>query len=163
LAAAIAATVGVGRPEDILPHGIALHRALPGVGQNLQDHLDFTQGWTTRDTDNFGLGAVGGLRLLGQLLPWKRHGEGLIATPFAEGAAFLKTRAELERPDIQLHFCIAIVDDHARKLHAGYGFSCTCACCVRIRVGAWGCNRPIRWPIRSSTPAILPTRATWPP
>lgn len=114
---------GVGRPEDILPHGIALHHALPGVGQNLQDHLDFTQGWTTRDTDNFGLGVVGGLRLLGQLLPWKRHGEGLIATPFAEGAAFLKTRPELERPDIQLHFCIAIVDDHARKLHAGYGFS----------------------------------------
>jgi Choline dehydrogenase and related flavoproteins len=35
---------GVGRPEDILPHGIALHHALPGVGQNLQDHLDFTQG-----------------------------------------------------------------------------------------------------------------------
>lgn len=30
----------------------------------------------------------------------------------------------LTRPDIQLHFVVAIVDDHARKLHMGYGYSC---------------------------------------
>ncbi len=42
----------------------------------------------------------------------------------AEGAAFLKTDPNLARPDIQLHFVIGITDDHARKLHLGYGFSC---------------------------------------
>lgn len=32
---------GVGRPQDITPHGIEMMHELPGVGQNLQDHLDF--------------------------------------------------------------------------------------------------------------------------
>ena len=48
----------------------------------------------------------------------------MIATPFAEGAGFLKTDPALDKPDVQLHFVISIVDDHARKLHLGYGFSC---------------------------------------
>ena len=48
----------------------------------------------------------------------------MLASPFAEGAAFLKTEPGLDRPDIQLHFVVAIVDDHARKLHLGHGFSC---------------------------------------
>ena len=48
----------------------------------------------------------------------------MISTPFAEGAAFLKTDPSLDRPDIQLHFVISVVDNHARRLHAGYGYSC---------------------------------------
>ena len=47
----------------------------------------------------------------------------MIATPFAEGAGFIKSSPELARPDLQLHFVISVVDDHARKLHMGYGFS----------------------------------------
>lgn len=48
----------------------------------------------------------------------------MFASPFAEGAAFLKSDPALDRPDLQLHFVISILDDHARKLHYGYGFSC---------------------------------------
>jgi choline dehydrogenase-like flavoprotein len=58
------------------------------------------------------------------MLKWWRTGTGMIASPFAEGAAFLKTDPSLDRPDIQLHFVIAVVDDHARRLHLGYGYSC---------------------------------------
>jgi choline dehydrogenase-like flavoprotein len=47
----------------------------------------------------------------------------MLATPFAEGAAFLKTAPSLARPDVQLHFVIGLVDNHARNLHLGYGFS----------------------------------------
>jgi choline dehydrogenase-like flavoprotein len=39
---------GVGRPEDIRRHGIAMVHELPGVGQNLQDHLDFILGWKSK-------------------------------------------------------------------------------------------------------------------
>ncbi|WP_198972335.1 GMC family oxidoreductase [Xylophilus sp. ASV27] len=115
---------GVGRPEDITPHGIRMVHALPGVGQNLQDHLDFVQGFKSRDTDNFGIGLAGGLRLLGHIARWARDGTGMIATPFAEGAAFFRSSPSVERADLQLHFVISIVEDHARRLHAGYGFSC---------------------------------------
>ncbi len=115
---------GIGRESDIRPHGIGMLLELPGVGQNLQDHIDFTLSYTTRDRDNFGIGIGPSIRLIGQILKWRKDGTGLVATPFAEGAAFLKTDPGLSRPDIQLHFIISIVDDHARKLHWGNGFSC---------------------------------------
>lgn len=115
---------GVGRAEDITPHGIDMVHELPGVGQNLQDHLDFILAYKTKDLDNFGLSLRGGLKLMGHINTWRKTGQGMLATPFAEGAAFLKTEPELERPDIQLHFVIGIVDDHARKLHLGHGYSC---------------------------------------
>ncbi|WP_421859355.1 GMC family oxidoreductase [Oricola sp.] len=115
---------GIGRPEDITQHGIEMVHELPGVGQNLQDHLDFILAWKSKDTDNFGIGVTGTINLAKHILAWRRDGSGMIATPFAEGAGFLKTAPDLDRPDVQLHFVISIVDDHARKLHMGYGFSC---------------------------------------
>lgn len=115
---------GVGATSDLEPHGIAVHHELPGVGQNLQDHLDFALIFKTTDTDNFGIGPAGAARLLRHIQRWSKTGVSMAATPFAEGAAFLKTTPDLERPDIQLHFTIAMVDDHARKLHYGYGYSC---------------------------------------
>ncbi|WP_171206535.1 GMC family oxidoreductase [Ruegeria sp. HKCCA0235A] len=115
---------GVGAKSDLEPHGIAIHHELPGVGRNLQDHLDFALIFKTKDTDNFGIGPAGAERLLRHIRRWSKTGVSMAATPFAEGAAFLKTTPDLERPDIQLHFTIAMVDDHARKLHYGYGYSC---------------------------------------
>lgn len=115
---------GIGRAQDITPHGIALAHELPGVGQNLQDHLDFTLGYKSRDADNFGIGLRGTVNLVKHILEWRKTGRGMVATAFGEGGAFLKTDAGLERPDIQIHFVISVVDDHARRLHLGYGYSC---------------------------------------
>ncbi|TDE39756.1 GMC family oxidoreductase [Antarcticimicrobium sediminis] len=115
---------GVGAADDLRLHGIDLVHELPGVGRNLQDHLDFILSSKSRDTDNFGIGVGASLAMLKHILRWRRDGGGMVATPFAEGAGFLKTDPGLDRPDIQLHFVISIVDDHARKLHLGHGFSC---------------------------------------
>ncbi len=115
---------GIGAAEDLTKHGIAVRHNLPGVGKNLQDHLDFILSYKTRDTDNFGISPVASAKLTRHLLRWRKTGVSMAATPFAEGAGFLKTSADLDRPDIQLHFTIALVDDHARKLHYGHGFTC---------------------------------------
>ncbi|RIX81676.1 GMC family oxidoreductase [Acidovorax cavernicola] len=115
---------GIGDPDELARHGIAVRHALPGVGQNLQDHTDFIVAYKSKQTDMFGIGPVGGLHLLKAIGRWRRDGTGMVATPFAEGGAFIKSSPELRRPDLQLHFVIAITDDHARKLHAGFGFSC---------------------------------------
>jgi choline dehydrogenase-like flavoprotein len=112
---------GVGRPEDIVPLGLDMVHDSPGVGQNLQDHLDFILAWKTGDTDNFGIGLAAAKNLVGHIGAWRREGGGMLATPFAEGAGFLKTRPDLDRPDAQLHFVIGIVDNHARRLHLGHG------------------------------------------
>ncbi|KUJ73611.1 GMC family oxidoreductase [Ruegeria profundi] len=115
---------GIGSGADLTRHGIAVRHNLPGVGKNLQDHLDFILSYKTRDTDNFGIGAFATANLLRHLWRWRQTGVSMAATPFAEGAGFLKTSPDLDRPDIQLHFVISLVDDHARKLHYGHGFSC---------------------------------------
>ncbi|MBO9646078.1 MAG: GMC family oxidoreductase N-terminal domain-containing protein [Pseudacidovorax sp.] len=114
---------GIGAPQELGRHGIEVAHALPGVGRNLQDHTDFILAWRSKQTDLFGIGAAGTWNLLKAIAQWRRDGTGMIATPFAEAGGFLKTSAGLERPDVQLHFVISVVDDHARKLHAGYGFS----------------------------------------
>ena len=115
---------GIGDPAELARHGIAVQQALPGVGKNLQDHADFIVSYRSKETDMFGIGAVGAVNLTKAIFEWRKTGKGMIATPFAEGAGFIKSSPELARPDLQLHFVISIVDDHARKLHMGYGFSC---------------------------------------
>lgn len=123
---------GIGRPDDLRRHGIDVVQELHGVGQNLRDHLDFTLIYKSKDTDLLGIGFAGSVGLIKHILQWRKDGTGLIATPYAEAGAFLKTDRTLARPDIQLHFVIAMVDDHARKLHLGYGFSCH-VCVLRPR------------------------------
>ena len=115
---------GIGPAVELAAHGIPVAHELPGVGKNLQDHLDFILAWKSRRTDLMGIGLRGMPGLIGHMLRWRRDGGGMIATPYAEAGAFLKSDPAIERPDLQLHFCIAIVDDHGRKLHMGYGFSC---------------------------------------
>ena len=55
---------------------------------------------------------------------YRRERRGMVTTNFAEAGGFLKTCSGLTTPDIQLHFVVAMVDDHARHLFAGHGFSC---------------------------------------
>ena len=123
---------GVGRPDDLQRHGIGVTHELPGVGQNLRDHLDFILAYKSKDTDLLGIGAAGTVALVKHILQWRKDGTGLIASPGAEVGAFLKTDRSLARPDIQLHFVVSIIDDHARKLHLGYGYSCH-VCVLRPR------------------------------
>lgn len=115
---------GIGPAKELAAQNVPVAHDLPGVGKNLQDHLDFIMSWKSRDTDMMGLGLRGMVNLVKHMLQWRKDGTGMIATPYAEGGAFLKSDPGLERPDLQLHFIIAIVDNHGRKMHLGYGFSC---------------------------------------
>ena len=115
---------GIGRPEDIRPHGIEMRHALPGVGQNLQDHLDLVLGYRTRHRHTLGLDLRVALRLIGEAARWRRHGNSMVASTLAEAGSFFKSDPDLDRPDLQTHFVIALVEDHARKLRLGRGFSC---------------------------------------
>ncbi len=115
---------GVGRSEDIKKFGIGMVLELPGVGENLQDHLDFTLAYKTKETDMLGINFSCAIKMLGELVKWIRHGNSMIASTLSESGSFIKTDSSLDRPDVQNHFVIALVDDHLRKLHWGYGYSC---------------------------------------
>lgn len=115
---------GVGPEEELRAQGIAPVLTAPGVGRDLQDHLDYVASWRSDRDDVVGLNPAGLLRLGRAALRWRRDGTGLFATPYAEAGAFLRTTPEAGRPDLQLHFVVGIVDDHNRRLHLSPGFSC---------------------------------------
>ena len=114
---------GIGPEDELRAHGIAPVHVLPGVGANLQDHLDYTISHTSPRRDVVGLNPRGLMRLLKAGLRWRRSGEGLFASPMAEGAAFLRSSPQEDRPDLQIHFVVGIVDQHMRKLHLADGWS----------------------------------------
>ena len=115
---------GVGTSEDTKPHGIDLIHELPGVGKNLQDHIDFNFCFKTNDNNTLGFSPGGFLKILGEAAKWLIHGNSMISSTLSEAGGFLKTEPSLKRPDIQHHFVIGLIDDHLRKLHYGYGYSC---------------------------------------
>jgi len=114
---------GIGPAEHLRSRGIAVVHDLPGVGANLQDHLDYTISHVSPRRDVVGLNLRGLMRLAKAAGGWMRHGEGLFASPMAEGGAFLRSAPELELPDLQIHFVVGIVDQHMRKLHTSDGWS----------------------------------------
>lgn len=114
---------GIGPEDELRAHGIPVAQALPGVGANLQDHLDYILSWRSKRTDVVGLNPGGLWRFLRAGLEWRRTGEGLFASPMAEGGAFLRSNPQAGRPDVQLHFVIGLVDDHMRKIHLANGYS----------------------------------------
>jgi choline dehydrogenase-like flavoprotein len=115
---------GVGPGAHLQQHGISVLHDLPGVGQNLQDHPDFIFGYAAKSLDLMGISLGGTAHLAGEILRYVRSREGFIGSNYAEAGGFLKTDPALSAPDVQLHFVMALVEDHARKLRMGHGFSC---------------------------------------
>ena len=115
---------GIGDAEDICPHGIKMLHDLPGVGKNLQDHIDFNFCFKTIDKNTLGISPRGLFKILGETAKWFIHGNSMISSTLSEVGGFFKTDPSLDRPDIQNHFVIGLIDDHLRKIHYGYGYSC---------------------------------------
>ncbi|BDB28132.1 choline dehydrogenase [Cupriavidus sp. TA19] len=115
---------GIGDEPALRPHGIAVHHALPGVGQGLVDHPDYILPYKTHDTSLMGLSLRGAATMTRAFFEYRRGRTGVLASNFGEAGAFLRTDRALARPDVQLHWVTGIVDDHNRKQHLGHGMSC---------------------------------------
>ena len=121
---------GIGPGDHLASLGITPVLELPGVGDNLQDHVDFIRLFRSPDRDMFGLSLPGTFAILKAALEWRKTGTGLLTSTFAEACAFYRSKPDVTRPDIQIHFVAAMVDDHLRKMHVGHGFSAH-ACVLR--------------------------------
>lgn len=115
---------GIGPGSHLQSLGINVLHDLPGVGQNLQDHPDFIFGYESKSLDLMGISVRGTAHLGSELVKYMRTRQGFIGTNFAEAGGFLKTDPQLNAPDVQLHFVVALVEDHARRLRTAHGFSC---------------------------------------
>ena len=120
---------GIGPAEELRALGIKVAHDLPGVGKNLQDHLNVnivrraTKG-STLDSKNRGLAPVG------VALQFLLFGTGPGTSNVAEAGAFAIGDPAAATPDIQYHFIPAQVVDHARVAMDGDGVTLH-ACCLR--------------------------------
>lgn len=121
---------GIGPGAHLGEMGIPVLVDRPAVGSDLQDHIDYTAAFETEGSFFLGRSPAGTLKSLGAMVQWLFTRRGGMTSPFAEAGAFLRTGLAGERPDVQLHFLIAIVEDHGRTKVKGHGYSCH-ACVLR--------------------------------
>ncbi|WP_227270099.1 GMC family oxidoreductase [Roseobacter weihaiensis] len=93
---------GIGEPEQLAANGIEVVKSLPGVGKNLQDHLQARLVYKCNEpTLNDEVSSLMGQARIGLKYILFRAGPMTMAASLATG--FLKTRDDLETPDIQFH------------------------------------------------------------
>jgi choline dehydrogenase len=113
---------GIGDPDRLQAAGVTPVHPLRGVGENLQDHLDVILSWETPGTKT-AYSYSTGLNRLTTGLTYMLLGKGFGAQNFLEAGAFLKSRPDLDRPDLQLHCVLAIMKDHGKQSVPKDGFS----------------------------------------
>ena len=112
---------GVGPAEELKALGIDVVHHLPGVGENLQDHLEFyfqvacTKPITLYSRQNLvSKGAIGAR--------WLLRRDGLGATNHFETCGFIRSRPGIRYPDIQYHFLPLAVTYDGKGLASEHGF-----------------------------------------
>ncbi|WP_432458942.1 choline dehydrogenase [Agarivorans sp. QJM3NY_25] len=112
---------GIGEASTLAKAGIEQIHQLPGVGENLQDHLEFY----------FQFKCLKPISLNGKLDPWNKmligtrwilNKSGLGATNHFESCGFIRSKANLEWPDLQYHFLPAAMRYDGKEAFAGHGF-----------------------------------------
>ena len=104
---------GIGDPAALTALGLPVHAALPGVGANLQDHVDVAVSYRSTHkllwsrTKGWRAGLIGLQYLLGR--------KGLGASNSLETGGFLRSRPELEVPDLQIQFIPGVMANHGQK------------------------------------------------
>ena len=116
---------GIGPKADLQALGIAPLHDLPGVGRNLHDHLDVVLMLNAPQLkDSIGISPGAALKTLKAIFEWRRHRTGMLTSNAAEAGGFIRSAASEDRPDLQLHFVVAKLVNHARSLVLGHGVSC---------------------------------------
>ena len=95
---------GVGRPDVLKPLGIEVRHEIPGVGENLRDHIAPRTIWKVTQPRVTYNDRARGLGLAWHALRYVLTGTGFMNLPSAPMLGFLKTQEHLATPDLQLHF-----------------------------------------------------------
>jgi choline dehydrogenase len=112
---------GVGDQERLKAAGVAPVHHLPGVGENLQDHLEIY--FQVRCKEPVTLNAKLGLISKGLIgAQWLLFRSGLGATNHFESCGFIRSKAGVEYPDIQYHFLPGAIRYDGKAAAPGHGF-----------------------------------------
>jgi choline dehydrogenase len=113
---------GIGPAEHLRECGIAVVHDAPGVGANLQDHLDVILQWRSKRPVTLNAHSAPHRQAL-IALEWLLARKGLGRSVPTPAGAFFSTRPGLEAPDAQIHFTPGLVAPHGRGgVPAQHGF-----------------------------------------
>ena len=112
---------GIGPADHLKEHGIEVVHDLPGVGRNLQDHLEVwvQQECTQKITLNSWLGLLAKAWIGANWLFLKR---GLGTSNQFESNGYIRSRAGMKYPDIQFHFLAGAIAYDGSSAFKGHGF-----------------------------------------
>ncbi len=114
---------GIGAAEELRRVGITPAHDLPGVGKNLQDHVDGMITVRSSSSRTLGLSIANLPRILAA--PYRYFGcrKGMLTTNYVEAGGFARTRHAGAEPDIQFHFVPGYRSHRGRLVEYGHGYA----------------------------------------
>ena len=109
---------GIGPREPLTAAGIEVVRDAPGVGANLLDHL--ANGLLVRTKGVETLASADSLRNLAR---WALRGKGPLTSNLGEAVAFVRSRPELDAPDVELLLAPVLFEDEGLKQPTEHGLT----------------------------------------
>ena len=109
---------GVGPADHLRQHGVEVAHDLPGVGENLQDHLVHAVTRRTSDRSTLDLAESVG-RVAKNLFDYVVRKTGPFTSNVGEGGAFVRSDPSLDAPDVQYHFAPGFFLSHGARNPAG--------------------------------------------
>ncbi len=138
---------GIGPAAELAEHGIPVVADRPGVGKNLQDHLEiYMQFQSKQPVTLYKYWNLWGKAVVGA--QWLFTKTGLGASNQFEACAFIRTREGIEYPDIEYHFLPIAVRYDGKAAAGGHGF--------QVHVGPMRSKSRGEVTLRSADPAEAP-------
>ncbi len=114
---------GLGPAAQLKAAGIDVVLDVPGIGQNLQDHVDIMVINKTRSMTPVGLSVQAVPRLIGDGLNWIFRKRGALSSNMVEAGGFIRSQPSEPQPDLQMHFIPGLKSHRGRMVEYGHGVS----------------------------------------
>ncbi|RWX66612.1 GMC family oxidoreductase N-terminal domain-containing protein, partial [Mesorhizobium sp. M2A.F.Ca.ET.039.01.1.1] len=114
---------GIGPAAELQQIGITPVLDLPGVGKNLQDHVDGMITVRSKSTRTLGLSLANLPRMAAAPFQYFARRKGMLTTNYVEAGGFAKTRYANGLPDIQFHFVPGYRSHRGRLIEYGHGYA----------------------------------------
>src|SRR3954471_15136242 len=139
---------GVGNAEDLRSLGIDVVADVPGVGQNLQDHLEVYVQYASKEPVSIAPG-LKWRRRPGIGYQWLVHRRGLGATNHFEGGGFARSNEDVEYPNLMFHFLPVAIRYDGSAPTQGHGY--------QVHIGPMYADTRGWVRIRSTDPRVHPS------
>ncbi len=108
---------GIGRPDILTDHGIEVHHELPGVGENLQDHLQIRLQYRLDSGDTLNTRARSWWGRVKMGLEYALNRSGPLSMAPSQLGAFFKSAEHIERANLEFHIQPMSADTLGTNLH----------------------------------------------